>query len=68
MSVVKVIELMAESSTSWEDATKSAVIQASKTVADILSVYVQDMSTTVKDGKVDKFRVNVKISFAIKNS
>lgn len=66
MAILKVIEVLANSSTSWEDATKKAVAQASKTVKNIKSVYVQEQSATIKDGKVDEFRVNVKLTFEIK--
>ncbi len=65
MAILKVIEVLSNSNTSWEDATRKAVKQASKTVRDIVSVYVQEQSTTVKDGEVDEFRVNVKITFKV---
>ncbi|MEM7163078.1 MAG: dodecin family protein [Bacteroidota bacterium] len=65
MAILKVIEVLSNSNESWEDATKKAVRQASKTVRDIVSVYVQEQSCTVKDGEVDEFRVNVKITFKI---
>ena len=65
MAILKVIEVLSSSKTSWEDATNNAVKEASKTIKEISSVYVQDMSTTVKDGKVDEFRVNVKITFRL---
>ena len=48
MSVLKVIEVLASSETSWEDATKKAVEKASKSVKHIRSVYVQEHSATVK--------------------
>ncbi len=65
MAILKVIEILSSSTKSWEDATNNAVLEASKTIKDISSVYVQDFSTTVKDGKVDEFRVNVKITFRL---
>ncbi len=66
MAILKVIEVMANSSKSWEDATQNAVSQASKSVKNIRSVYVNEQSATVTDGKVDDFRVNVKITFEVK--
>lgn len=48
MSILKVIELMANSTKSWEDATSNAVAHASKTVKNIRSVYIQDQSAAVK--------------------
>ncbi len=65
MAILKVIEVLANSKTSWEDATNNAVMEASKSLKDISSVYVQEFSTTVKDGKVDEYRVNVKITFRL---
>jgi len=65
MAVLKVIEVLANSSKSWEDATEKAVEQASKSVKGIRSVYLQEQSATVKDGKVDEYRVNVKITFEV---
>ena len=66
MSVMKVIEVMADSSKSWEDAAKNAVSHASKSVKYIKSAYVQSQSLVVKDGDVTDFRVNVKITFEVK--
>lgn len=65
MSVVKVIELLSESSESWEDATKQAVKEASKTIHNIEAVYVKNLKAIVKDGEVVKYRVNAKISFIV---
>ena len=65
MAILKVIEILAESDKSWEDATNSAVKKASKSVKNIKSAFVQSQSVTVKGGKVDKFRTNVKITFAV---
>jgi len=65
MAVVKVIEVMAESTKSWEDATRIAVRKASKSVDGISSAWVQDQSVTIEDGEVKKYRVSLKLSFAI---
>ena len=65
MAVLKVIELMASSEKSWEDALKNAVKTAGKTVKGIRSVWVQDQSAVVKDDNVIEFRINAKISFEI---
>jgi dodecin len=65
MAVLKVIEVLSSSATSWEDATKKAVEKAAKSVKHIRSVYVQDQSAAVKDGKVSEFRVNLKITFEL---
>ncbi len=66
MSVVKVIEVIAQSEKSWEDAVQSAVTEASKTVKNIKSIYIKDFSAKVEDNKVVSFRVDTKISFIVK--
>jgi flavin-binding protein dodecin len=66
MAVLKVIEVLANSNKSWEDATKKAVAHAAKSVKNIRSVYVNEQNATVKDGEIDEFRVNVKITFEVK--
>ncbi len=65
MSILKVIEVLSNSTESWEDATKKAVKKASKSVKNIKSAYVNEMTTVVKDGEVTEFRVNVKITFEV---
>jgi flavin-binding protein dodecin len=67
MAVLKVIEIMASSPKSWEEATAIAVKTAGKTVKGIRSVYVQDMSAVVKNNKISDYRVNLKISFEVLN-
>ena len=66
MAVLKVIEVLANSEKSWEDATKRAVKQASKTIKNIKSVYIQDQSAIVKNDEVTEYRVNVKLTFEVK--
>ena len=66
MSVMKVIEIMASSTESWEDATKKAVKHAGKSLKHIKSAYVQSQSVVVNDNEVSEFRVNVKITFEVK--
>ncbi len=66
MSVLKVIEILASSEKSWEDAAQNAVTEASKSVKNIRSVYVHEQSGTVNHGKIEQYRVNVKITFEVK--
>lgn len=67
MSVVKVIEVMSNSTKSWEDAAQQAVIKASKSLKNISSVYVQDQSCTVKNGEIEEYRVTLKLSFKLED-
>ena len=63
--IVKVIEVVAQSPHSWEDATRRAVAEASRTIDDIKSIYVKDMQAIVTSGRVVEFRLVAKISFAV---
>jgi dodecin len=61
--VVKVIELLAQSPKSWEDAAQGAVNEASKTLRNIRSIYVKEMTAEVENGKISNYRLNAKVSF-----
>ena len=65
MAVVKVIEVMAESQISWEDAASEAVREVSKTIKNIQNVYVESFKAVVEDGEIISFRVNAKVSFIV---
>ena len=66
MAVVKVIEVLSNSSESWEDAAQNAVTLASKSVRNIRSINIQNMSATVgEDGKISEYRINAKLSFLL---
>jgi dodecin len=65
MTMLKVVEILAQSEKSWEDAAQLAVQEAAKTVRNIKSVYIQEMEATVENDRISYYRVNVKISFAI---
>ncbi|HAT66903.1 MAG TPA: dodecin domain-containing protein [Flavobacteriaceae bacterium] len=66
MGILKVIEVLANSNTSWEEATQNAVKHASKSVKHIRSVYVQEQSAIVNGDNITEYRVNVKITFEVK--
>ena len=66
MAILKVIEVLANSTKSWEDATQNAVTQASKSVKHIRSAYVQEQSAIVDGDAITEYRVNVKITFEVK--
>mgnify|MGYP002625739423 FL=1 len=66
MTVLKTIEVMSESSKSWEDAVENVIKEASDSVDDIQSVWVKDQTATVKNGKLDTYRVNCKVTFKVK--
>lgn len=65
MSVLKVIEVLGNSTVSFEDAVGNVIKEASKTVKNIKSVYIKDMQVTVNNNQIKDFRVNTKVTFGI---
>jgi dodecin len=65
MAVMKVIEVMANSEESWEQAVKNAVKTAAKSVKNIRSVYVKDQTANVSGDNITDYRVIVKITFEV---
>ena len=65
MAVLKVIEILADSKRSWEEATQNAVTEASKSVRHIRSVYVKNLTAEVDKDKITHWRLNCKITFEI---
>jgi dodecin len=62
MSVYKVIEIIGTSEKSWEDAARSAVDMASKSVRDLRVAEVKELDMKLEDGKM-VFRVKLNVSF-----
>lgn len=65
MAVVKVIEVLAQSDESWEDAVQKALKEASQTVRNIKSIYVKDLQAIVENNEITGYRVSTKISFMV---
>lgn len=65
MTILKVIEVLAESEKSWEDAAQRAVSKASETLRNIKSIYIKEMEAKVQNNKITQFRINAKITFEI---
>lgn len=65
MSIVKVIEVIASSNNSFDDATRNALNEASKSVKNIQSIYVKEMNAKVENNEIVSYGVNTKVSFLI---
>ncbi|MFO8036687.1 MAG: dodecin family protein [Anaerolineales bacterium] len=65
MAVAKVIEILAESDESWEDAAQEALNEASKTVDNIKSVYIKEQQALVEGNRISRYRVNAKVTFIV---
>ncbi|GET33023.1 hypothetical protein PbJCM13498_18860 [Prolixibacter bellariivorans] len=66
-SVYKIIELVGTSKESWEKAAMNAVERASKSLRDLRIAEVSQLDMQINDGKVEAYRVKVKVSFKFEN-
>lgn len=66
MSVARVTEIIASSKKSFEDAVEKGIDRANDTLDNIEGAWVQDMKVTCKNGKIDEYRVNLKVTFVLK--
>lgn len=64
MAVMKVIEVLAQSNVSWEDAAQQALKEAGKSVRNIKSLYVENFQAVVDGGKLT-YRLDAKLSFEV---
>lgn len=67
MSVAKVTEITAESSTSFEDALQQGITRASSTLDNVQSAWIQDHEVDIKDGKITRYKVRMKLTFILKD-
>jgi dodecin len=65
-AVAKVIELTASSSKSIEDAVENGIRRADTTLDNVEGAWVQDIKCVVKNGKIAEWRVNMKVTFLLK--
>lgn len=65
MSVAKVTEVISSSNTSFQDAIDKGVERANKTLKNVTGAWVKDQKMTIRDGKVEEYRVGLKITFVL---
>lgn len=68
MTVARVTEISSSSKKSFEDAVEKGVSRASKTLKNLTGAWVKDQEVSIKDGKVDKFIVKMKVSFVLEDN
>ena len=66
MSVAKVTEITSSSKKSFQDAIENGLNRDSKTLENIEGAWVKDMKVSCTNGKVDEYRVNLKVTFVLK--
>ena len=68
MPIAKVTEISSSSSKSFEDAINQGILRASQTIENIKGVWVKEQSCVVENGKVKEYRVDMKVTFVLKDT
>jgi flavin-binding protein dodecin len=66
MSVAKVIEVVASSSKSFEDAVAQGIARATDSLDDVAGAWIKEQKVVVSKGKVTEYRVNMMVTFVLK--
>jgi flavin-binding protein dodecin len=67
MSIAKIVEVIASSSKSFEDAVQKGISRTTDSLTDVTGAWVQDQKVVVKNGKITEYRVSLKITFVLKD-
>jgi len=67
MSVAKVTEITSSSSVSFEDAIKTGIARADKTLDNVAGAWIQEQKVVVSAGEIVEYRVNMKVTFVLKD-
>jgi hypothetical protein len=67
MAIAKVTEMTASSTKSFEDAIQQGIARADKTLDKVKGAWIQEQTVTVDDGKISEYRVNMKVTFVLKD-
>ena len=67
MSVARVTEIYASSSKGFDDAIQTGIDRACKTLENVKGAWIQDYKVEVSNGKITEYRVNMKVTFILKD-
>jgi len=67
MSVAKVIEVIAKSDKSFEDAAQQGITRATDSLSDVTGAWIKDQKVIVSGGKIIEYRVLMKVTFVLKD-
>ena len=65
MSVARVTEISSTSDVSFEDALKSGIERANKTLRNVKGAWVKEQQVDVEGGKIARYRVNMLVTFVL---
>jgi flavin-binding protein dodecin len=67
MSVARVTEIIAASPKSFEDAIQVGIARANKTLQNVRSAWVENQKVEIEDGRIKEYRVELKVTFVLKD-
>jgi dodecin len=67
MAIAKVTEIWSASPKSFDDAVRIGIARADKTLKNIKSAWIQEQKAKIENGKITEFRVNMKVTFILKD-
>ena len=67
MSIARVTEISATSTSSFDDAVAKGIHRANETLRNVQSAWVKEQYVRVKDGKVDHYQVNMMVTFVLED-
>lgn len=65
MSVAKTIEITAGSKKSFDDAMRSGLKTAGKTLKNITGAWIHDQQVELTGGKISEYRVRMRVTFVL---
>ena len=65
MSIARITEISATSTTGFEDAIKQGVSRASQTLRNVRSAWVKEQQVRVENGGITEFQVNLMVTFVL---
>jgi dodecin len=65
MAIARVTEIIASSDKSFEDAVKTGIARANKTLKNVRGAWVSGMKVEVEKGKIKEYRVDLKVTFVL---
>lgn len=67
MTVARVTEITSSSTKSFQDAIEQGIERACQTLKNVEGAWIQDQKVVVSNGKITGYRVNMKVTFILKD-
>jgi flavin-binding protein dodecin len=65
MSVARVTEISATSTSSFEDAIKTGLARANQTLRNVKSAWIKEQQVRLENGSIAEYQVNMLVTFVL---